>query len=172
MFGSLVLDEGETIQPRINLFQFSLPKRPSKYSLSSQYVPFGLALVVDGHKDGIFGGVADRVEFPQQELDELLPALFRNDRKAIDNDKCIQTLLEFHIVLRLEIWMMTAPLEEGQQTKAKNSILSRLLTREINLLLDLLLVEVLLGKSIETGRHLSGPRAAQKRAFLTGNANE
>lgn len=113
--------------------------------------------------------MADRVEFPQQELDELLPALFRNDRKAIDDDKCIQTLLEFHIVLLLEIWWMTAAVRRGATNKSeKNSILSRLLTREINLLLDLLLVEVLLGKGIETGRHLSGPRAAQKKGLFDG----
>lgn len=159
LFGRLVLDEGKTIQPRIN-FSFSLPKQSSKYPFA-HYVPFGHVLVVDGHKNGIFGGVADRAKFPQQELDELLPALFRNDRKAIDDDKCIQTLLEFNFVLRLEIWWMTAALERGNKQSEKIRT-QRLLTREINLLLNLLLVEVLLGKGIETGRHLDGPRTAQK----------
>lgn len=87
-----------------------------------EYVPFGHVLVVEGHKDGIFGGVADRVEFPQQELDELLPALLRHDRKTIDDDECIQSLLELNFILRLEICCVEkkpAVLERGNKQSEK-----------------------------------------------------
>jgi hypothetical protein len=68
-----------------------------------QYAPFGHLFVVDGHENGIFGGVADGVEFSQKELDELLSAVLGDYWEAIDDDKCVQTLLDLNFILRLEI---------------------------------------------------------------------
>lgn len=69
------------------------------------YIPFGHVLVIEGHKDRIFRRVAHRVEFPQQELDELLSAFLGHNRESIDHNERIQTLFELHFILRLEIWM-------------------------------------------------------------------
>lgn len=69
----------------------------------ARYVPFGHVLLVERHKYGIFGGVANRVEFPQQEFNEFLSVFFRDDWESVDDDKCVQTLLEFHFILRLKI---------------------------------------------------------------------
>jgi hypothetical protein len=34
-----------------------------------------------------------------------LSAFFGHNRQSIDHNKCIQTLVELHFILRLEIWM-------------------------------------------------------------------
>lgn len=69
----------------------------------SRNTPFGHALLVQRHKNGIFGGVTDGIQLSQQELDEFLPAVFGNYWKAIDHDECVQALLQFNFILRFEI---------------------------------------------------------------------
>lgn len=89
--------------------------------------------------------MADGVQLPQQELNELLTAVFGNHWKTVDNDECVQALLEFDFILLLKI--CRSLLERGTQPR-KLSVR----TGEVNLLL-LLFVEVLLGQGVETGRH-------------------
>lgn len=102
LFGGLILDKGK---PKLcTKTSVSLHSQAVVFVFVPKYVPFGHLLVVNGHKDSIFGGVADGVEFPQQEFHEFWPALLRHDRKTIDDNKGIQTLLEFHFILRLKIW--------------------------------------------------------------------
>lgn len=67
-------------------------------------IPLRLLLIVQRHIDGIFCSVADRVQFLQQELDELSLVALVNDGKTINNDEGVQSFLHSNFILLLEIY--------------------------------------------------------------------
>jgi hypothetical protein len=54
--------------------------------------PFRHALVSQRHEDGIFPGLARRVEPLQQKLEKSRLAVLRHHRQPIDDDECVKTL--------------------------------------------------------------------------------
>ena len=87
---------------------------PLPCSPGQSHIPFRHVLVIEGHKHGILGGASDRSQhFLQQELNELLPAVFRHYGQSIDDNKRIQTLLELDLILRFQIWSLPLAFTEG-----------------------------------------------------------
>ena len=121
-------------------------------------LPLRHVLLVGRHVDGILAGAADGVELFQQKFDEFALALRGHDGQAIDDHEGVQAFLQPDLILILQVCSQK-DISLVQQTALR----LRVRTGEVDV--QLLLVEILVGKGVETRSH--GCESSQEPCLWT-----